>query len=226
MNQTKIQYTGSLDQLYRNDFRTFIAYNRQDVAGLSAMDDKLKMIELANTMSHMASVTFDKIFGSVAIIEQAILKELHKQGRVCFDKQKIEPSNPHRKKLDKDSVPGAFVVHPTKGLYEWVASFDINSLYPSVIRSLNLSPECVIGQFLPDRTDVKFDQHIQSGMTPTDAWAQFTGTLEYHSIIDETDDMVTLAVEDTVQQLTATGKEWKKRLRQNGWALSANGTVA
>ncbi len=225
VNQSKIQYTGSLDQLYRNDFRTFIAYNRQDVAGLSAMDDKLKMIELANTMSHMASVTFDKIFGSVAIIEQAILKELHKQGRVCFDKQKIEPSNPHHKKSDKDSVPGAFVVHPTKGLYEWVASFDINSLYPSVIRSLNLSPECVIGQFLPDRTDVKFDHYIQTGMTPTEAWAQFTGTLEYHSIIDETDDMVTLAIEDTVQQLTATGKEWKKRLRQNGWGLSANGTV-
>ena len=219
VDQRKVQYEGSLDQLYRNDFRTFIAYNRQDVAGLAAMDAKLKMIELANTMAHMAGVTFDKVFGSVAIIEQAVLRELHRQGMVCFDKN-IE-DNEHV------TVPGAFVVDPDKGLYEWVASFDINSLYPSVIRALNISPECVVGQFKPDSTDEKFDRCINQGMTPTEAWGQFTGVDEYHSIIDETDDLVTFVVEDDEDgtEIAATGKEWKKQLRDCNWALSANGTV-
>ena len=228
VKQTKVQYEGSLDQLYRNDFRTFIAYNRQDVAGLAAMDNKLKMIELANTMSHMAGVTFDKVFGSVAIIEQAVLRELHKQGMICYDK-KINENEEHH------AVPGAFVVDPDKGLYEWIASFDINSLYPSVIRALNISPECVIGQFKPVRTSEKFDRHIAQGMTPTESWAQFTGVLEYHSIIEKTDDIVTFVVEGAEDdedddesgnaEIAATGKQWNDQLRECNWALSANGTV-
>ncbi len=222
VKQTKVQYEGSLDQLYRQDFRTFIAYNRQDVAGLVAMDAKLKMIELANTMSHMAGVTFDKVFGSVAIIEQAILRELHKQGRIFFDKN-IE-DNEHV------TVPGAFVVEPHKGLYDWVAAFDINSLYPSVIRALNISPECVIGQFKPEATDAKFERHKLAGMTDTEAWGQFTGVLEYHAVIEGSDEVVTFQVEpeergDDPVEVSASGKEFKQDLADNGWILSANGTV-
>jgi len=216
VDQTKVVYEGSLDQLYRNDFRTFVAYNRQDVAGLHHMDDKLKMIELANTMVHMAGVTFDKVFGSVAIIEQAILKELHRQNMICFDRDVTD---------EHETVPGAFVIDPEKGLYEWVCSFDINSLYPSVIRALNISPECVVGQLDLSETEEKLSHHVASGMTATEAWGQFTGVLEYHHIIDETDDMVTLYLEGTDGEITALAKEWKKRIRQNGWGISANGTV-
>ena len=222
VNQRKVQYEGSLDQLYRNDFRTFIAYNRQDVAGLAAMDEKLKMVELASTMAHMASVPFNKVFGSVAIIEQAILKELHKQGMVCFDKN-IDDAE-HVK------VPGAFVVTPHKGLYDWVASFDINSLYPSVIRALNISPECVLGQFRPDKTDQKIESLMLAGMDFTEAWGQLTGALEYHDIAEESGDVVTFQIEPEErgaepEEVAATGKEWKATLRENKWALSANGTV-
>lgn len=217
VKQTKVQYEGSLDQLYRNDFRTFVAYNRQDVAGLNAMDDKLKMVELANTMVHMAGVTFDKVFGSVSIIEQAILKELHRQNYICFDKKKADSI--------ETSVPGAFVVDPNKGLYEWVCSFDINSLYPSVIRALNISPECVVGQFELPETEERFDKYVAEGMSKTEAWAQFTGVLEYHHIIDEDDDMLTLTIENSGGEITARAKDWKKRIRENGWSLSANGTV-
>jgi DNA polymerase elongation subunit (family B) len=229
VNQSKVQIDMPLDQLYRQKFRTFIAYNRQDVAGLDAMDTELKMIELANTMAHMAGVTFDKVFGSVAIIEQAVLRELHRQGKVYFDKNVDD--------REHIAVPGAFVVEPHKGLYEWVASFDINSLYPSVIRALNISPECVIGQFKPIATDARLERYYAQGMEHTEAWAQFTGTLEYHSIMDETDDMVTFVVEGVDDdeededegtgeaEIVATGKQWKEQLRTCGWSLSANGTV-
>ena len=218
VGQTKVQYEGSLDQLYRNDFRTFIAYNRQDVAGLVAMDRKLKMIDLANTMAHMAGVTFDKVFGSVAIIEQAILKELHKQNLICFDR-----SDDHED--DGLGIPGAFVVDPDAGVYDWIASFDINSLYPSVIRSLNISPERVVGQFDTPETREKLRMLLGTGMKPSEAWGHFTGVTEYHYLDDETDDMLTLKIEGTEDEFSATAKEWKARLRQNGWAVSANGTV-
>ena len=231
VEQSKVEYTGSLDVLYREDFRTFIAYNRQDVAGLEAMDSKLKMIELANTMSHMAGVTFDKVFGSVAIIEQAILRELHRQDMVYFDKKNDEHEHV--------SVPGAFVVEPHKGLYDWVASYDINSLYPSVIRALNISPECVVGQFKPTATNEKLERLFAQGLDHTEAWAQFTGTLEYHYIMDETDDIVTFVVEGANDdddeendefgasntEIAATGKQWKEQLKDCNWSLSANGTV-
>jgi DNA polymerase elongation subunit (family B) len=225
VQQNKLTYEGSLDQLYRNDFRTFIAYNRQDVAGLAAMDAKLKMVELANTMTHLAGVTFDKVFGSVAIIEQAILRELHKQDMVCFDK--------NIKDAKHEKVPGAFVVDPRKGLYDWIASFDINSLYPSVIRCLNISPECVIGQFDLSQTEDKIADLQTKGMEYTEAWGQLTGAMEYHFIADGTDDLVTLCVEKAdllsntngITQVTATGKEWKQQLRDANWSLSANGTV-
>ena len=216
VDQTKVPYEGSLDQLYRYDFRTFIAYNRQDVAGLTAVDDKLKMIELANTMAHMAGVTMDKVFGSVAIIEQAILRELHRKGLICFNKAE---------NALHETVPGAYVVEPHAGLYDWVAAYDINSLYPSVIRSLNISPECVVGQFIPERTDPVLKQYVDAGLTMSEAWRKLTGTLEYHAIMEESDELVTFVIEGSDDEITDTGKNWKERLKQQGWSLSANGTV-
>ena len=219
VNQSKIPYEGSLDELYRNDFRTFIAYNRQDVAGMTALDNKLKMIQLANAMVHMAGVTFDKVFGSVSIIEQAVLKELHKQGKICFN---------FNYKESEGSVPGAYVLAPKKGLYEWVCSFDINSLYPSVIRAINISPETLIGQFLTTRTMAEVDKFIDAGMKPSAAWGSFTGVYEYHDIINETDDPITFKIEDKDddgEEITLTAKEWKKVLKDNKWSISANGSV-
>lgn len=216
IGQSKVVYEGTLDQLYRNDFRTFVAYNRQDVAGLSKLDDSKKMIELANKMAHMAGVTFDKVTGSVSIIEQAILKTLHKQNRICFNKD--VPN-------EKEAAPGAYVVLPEKGLYEWVCSFDINSLYPSVIRALNISPEVVVGQFDLTRTEEKLTACFNLGMSPTEAWGQFTGVYEYHDLIDEKDEMLTLVLEATEEEITAPAKEWKRILKENNWSVSANGTV-
>ena len=225
IKQQKVPYEGTLDQLYRNDFRTFTAYNRQDTMGLSALDDKMKMIQLASTMAHMAGVTFDKVLGAVSIIEQAILKKLHASGRICFDRPKVRI---------KETIPGAAVIQPERGLYEWICSFDVGSLYPSIIRALNISPEVVVGQFDITRTENKVQGYIDAGEKPAEAWRHFVGTLEYHDIINESDTMLTLAIEgvdindpdsEGEGYLTATAKEWKKTLKENNWAISANGTV-
>ena len=227
INQQKVPYEGTLDELYRNDFRTFAAYNRQDTVGLSALDDKMKMIQLASTMAHMAGVTFDKVLGAVSIIEQAILKKLHASGNICFDRPKVR---------DKETIPGAAVIQPESGLYEWICSFDVGSLYPSIIRALNISPEVVMGQFDLTRTEDTVKRYIEAGETPAEAWRHFVGTLEYHDIINESDEMVTFITEgfneyeqkketDEGGHVTATAKEWKETLKENNWSVSANGTV-
>jgi len=205
-----------LDKLYREDFRTFVAYSRQDVDGLSRMDDQLQMIELASKMSHMAGVTLSKVLGSVTIIEQAILKNLHKTKRISYNKP---DSGEHH------TIPGAYVVLPVRGKYKWLCSFDIASLYPSVIRSLNISPEAVIGQFELPKTESRIAELISQGMEPPEAWGTFTGVYEYHDIVEESDEMLTFQVEDTDDAIALPAKEWKRILRKNNWGLSANGTV-
>ncbi len=229
IKQSKVQLVDSLDKVYRQKFRTFIAYNIQDVNGLSVLDDKKKMIDLANNMAHSAGVTLEKTLGSVAIIEAAVLKKLHNQGMVAFNKPEVG---------EKSVIPGAFVVKPIGGLYDWVWSIDINSLYPSIIRALNISPEVVVGQFDLTRTEEKYwalykkygggkpgNSEQKERTINAKVWAEFTGVLEYHMIIDETEDVLRLEVEDTGEFVEAPAREWKRVLRENNWTVSANGTV-
>lgn len=220
INETKVAYEGTLDQLYRNDFRRFIAYNRQDVGGLVRLDVKFKLIQLANTMAHMAGVTLDKTLGSVQIIEQAIIRRLHKKGMICFDKKENN---------EGVTIPGAYVVEPTAGMYELICSFDINSLYPSVIRAINISPEVVVGQFDLGWTETEYMKHLEAEKDASAAWGHFTGALEYHEIVNRTDKMLTFRVESTIEkdaeQITLPAHEWADILKESNWSISGNGTV-
>lgn len=217
IDENKVEYTGSLDDLWKNDFYTFTLYNRQDTVGLSKVDDKRKFITLANEMAHTACVPLKDTLGSVTIIEHAILCELHKRNRIAPDKS-------HQDKEGK--VAGAFVKLPEGGMYEWITSFDINSLYPSVIRMLNISPETVVGQMDLSRTMIKINNLIESkkARSSTEAWHHFTGVLEYHDIQEAQDDEVTLILEDG-DRITQTGAEWRDWFMKNEFAISANGTV-
>ena len=228
IKESKVPLTEDLDKVYRNTFRTFLAYNRQDVMGMVNLDKKKKLIQLANSTAHMAGVTLDKTLGTVTITEQAILRRLHRKGQICFDKTEH---------LDTGTIPGAFVVKPIGGMYDWVWSVDINSLYPSVIRAINISPEVVVGQFDLAETEAEwarlFEMYGGSNAASDQkrrqagalAWGHFTGVLEYHHIIEETDHNLTLYIEGDDEPVTATAKEWKKIIRDNNWSVSANGTV-
>lgn len=220
VNQAKVQWAGTFEDFYRNQFRTFCEYNRQDVLGLVALDKKKKFITLANDMAHLACVQMPDVLGSVAIIEQAVLLELHARGKIGPDKTIMERGGP---------VAGAFVYASKGGLYEWICSFDINSLYPSVIRLLNISPETLIGQFDTSATYKRLAQFIKDGRAEnmTEAWGLVTGVDEYHLIADDGGNpfaMLTLELVDG-SRVTKSGAEWNKHLRENGFALSANGTV-
>lgn len=217
VGQTKIAYEGSLDELYRYDLRRFSCYSRQDVMGLSAIDDKRQMIALANQMAHMAGVTLDKTLGSVAIIEQAISKELHRQGKIANDKVVAVREYP---------IPGAFVLQPRKGLYRWIGSFDFNSLYPTVIRMLNISPETIVGFVEPTETLMKLHNLMtEQKMEGAEAWSHFAGTLEYQRVVNRTDEYVSYRPEGSEEAIEVSGAELAQYLEENNYTITAFGLV-
>jgi len=145
VGENKTVYEGTLDQLYNNDFKTFIEYNRQDVALLDKLDKKLRFIDLSNELAHANTVMLQTTMGAVAVTEQAIINEAHHRGLVV----------PNRPQRDDESTQaaGAYVAFPKKGVHKWIGSMDLNSLYPSVIRALNMAPETIVGQLRPEHTD-------------------------------------------------------------------------
>lgn len=138
LGENKVVYDGSLSELYNNDFVKFVRYNIHDVTLLVRLDAKFKYIELANQMVHMATVNFDSVFGSVQLIDTAIINFAHNVKKVVVNDRTVRP--------EADPVEGAIVVTPKPGFYRWIGACDINSLYPSTIRSLNLSIEKLVGQ--------------------------------------------------------------------------------
>jgi DNA polymerase elongation subunit (family B) len=123
LGKTKTQYEGTLDQLYNNDFKKFIEYNRNDTTLLDDLDKKLKFMDLANTLAHECTVLLQTTMGAVAVTEQAIINEAHKRGMIVPNRNRDPNLN--------TQAAGAYVAYPKKGIHEWIGSLDINSLYPS-----------------------------------------------------------------------------------------------
>ena len=93
VGEKKTVYEGTLDQLYNNDFRTFIEYNRQDVALLDKLDKKLRFIDLSNELAHANTVLLQTTMGAVAVTEQAIINEAHRRGQQVPNRIKREPGS-------------------------------------------------------------------------------------------------------------------------------------
>jgi len=139
LGEKKVEYKGTLDELYNNDFELFVKYSRKDSLLLYKLDQKLKFIDLANTIAHANTVLIPKTMGAVAVTEQAIINEAHERGYIVHNKRIIPEE-------ESTQAAGAYVAYPKKGLHKWIGSYDINSLYPSVIRACNMSNETIIGQ--------------------------------------------------------------------------------
>lgn len=152
LDERKVEYEGTLDQLYNNDFKKFIAYNIQDTNLLRRLDDKLQYIDQANLLAHSNTVLLQTTMGAVAQTEQAIVNEAHRLGLIVPDKAR-----------DNTHIPaaGAYVATPVKGLHEWIGSMDLNSLYPSILRACNMSPECIVGQVRHDYTNAGLVEQIK-----------------------------------------------------------------
>ena len=219
LGETKTVYEGTLDQLYNNDFKKFIEYNRQDTMLLQKLDKKLKFIDLANTVAHENTVLIQTTMGAVAVTEQAIINEAHSKGLIV-------PSRKHREEQDTQAA-GAYVAYPKKGLHDWIGSMDINSLYPSVIRALNMGPETIVGQLRQDYTKAEIEAKMAKGDSFAAAWEGKFGSNEYEFVMngDKTNEIIVDWENGTTDVLT--GAQIFEMIFESNqpWMLSANGTI-
>lgn len=143
----KIEFDGSLNNLMKTDIKKFIEYNLHDIILVKKMNDQLQFIELAMSICHVCHVGYEEFGTSSKFLEGALLTYLRRKKLIAPNKKLNAEVNGDRDDNLNDDVgfEGAYVKDPVPGRYDWVCSADINSLYPSVIMSLNISPETKVG---------------------------------------------------------------------------------
>jgi DNA polymerase elongation subunit (family B) len=220
LGERKTQYEGTLDQLYNNDFKKFIEYNRQDTSLLDRLDKKLKFLDLANTLAHENTVLLQTTMGAVAVTEQAIINEAHRRGMVV-------PSRTKMSEREDNQAAGAYVAHPKEGLQDWIGSLDINSLYPSAIRALNMGPETIIGQLRQTMTNDHIQGLIAKGKSFAGSWEGIFAALEYTSVMNkEVGTEIVIDWENGDSDVLSAAEVYKIIYESNQpWMLSANGTI-
>jgi DNA polymerase elongation subunit (family B) len=187
----KLSYTGTLADLFITDLPLFIRYNLRDTEVLKGFEEKLGYVALANEMYHMSTGLDKHVLGTLKLAELAINNYCnHELGLRFPDMGEPETGG---------SITGAYVLEPDTGMHDWIGSIDINSLYPSAIRSINISPEKIIGQF---DDAVKAAKAIAEG--------------SYVSLV--------LTYEDNSEE-EHTADEWREILQGRKQAISGFGTV-
>ena len=220
LDERKVAYEGTLDQLYNTDFYKFIDYNRQDTMLIAKLDKKLRFIDLANEIAHDNTVLLATTMGAVAVTEQAIINEAHGRGMIVPNRKKYDDS-------ESTQAAGAYVATPKRGMHDYIGAIDINSLYPSAIRALNMGPETIVGQLRQTMTDHYIKQKMDSGSTFADAWEGLFGCLEYNSVMNlEVGTEITIDWEEGGSTVHSAADVWHLIFDSSQpWVLSANGTI-
>jgi DNA polymerase elongation subunit (family B) len=145
LGQKKLDHSefDTFKDFYTKGWQKFVEYNIIDVELVDRLEDKMKLIELALTMAYDAKVNYEDVFYQVRMWDTIIYNYLKKRDIVI----------PPKEKSDKDSkYAGAYVKEPIPGKYDWVVSFDLNSLYPHLIMQYNISPETLCEERHPSAT--------------------------------------------------------------------------
>jgi len=219
LGESKTQYEGTLDQLYNKDFSKFIEYNRQDTVLLAKLDKKLRFLDLANELAHDNTVLLQTTMGAVAVTEQAIINEAHQLGMVVPNRNRDE-------QFDTQAA-GAYVATPKAGMHDYIGAIDINSLYPSAIRALNMGPETIVGQLRPVMTEHYIKEKQTGGSSFADAWEGLFGSLEYTAVMNgEIGTEITIDWANGTSDVLSAADCWRLIFDSNKpWILSANGTI-
>lgn len=137
LGEKKLDYSehGNLHTLYQRDFEKFIDYNIKDVELVDRLEKKLRIIELVLTLAYMSKINFEDPFFQVRMWDALIYNELKSKN--------IQIPQPAISKKDA-KYEGAYVKEPRVGLYNWLGSFDLDSLYPHLIMQYNISPEMLV----------------------------------------------------------------------------------
>ena len=209
----KIEYEGSLDRLFEEDIHTFIQYNFVDVEILVELDKKLQYLALTRNLAHKGKIKYSEVYASSKIHDGAISAYLLSQNI-------IPPGRPHGEK--KLGYAGGYLFCPKAGLYKYMFDEDLTSLYPSIIMSLNIGRETIVGKIIPETLPNKLDDY-----GPYGSKADRNNYLGLNDL-KEMDPEKELIVMDPNKRgnprATVTVEKLIELIEKNKWAVAANGT--
>lgn len=158
----KIQYEGTLKDLYIKDFQKFYEYNVRDVDLVVKIEEKCKLVNLARKVAGRGLCSYSTIYSSISYLTGSLIAFAHDNMGVVFQSYLNKPNV-------KEEYEGAFVFPPVQGVYRGgIACQDFNSLYPSSLRSMNLSIETYVGKV--SKMNVLFDDFSQRAAFNKEEW--------------------------------------------------------
>ena len=164
LGERKLDYSEheTLHGLYKNDFQKFIDYNIRDVVLVNKLNDKGRLIELALTLAYVSKTNYEDVFTQVTMWDAITFNHMKAKNIIV-----PQPKD----KSKKEQYEGAYVKEPVPGMYEYVASFDLNSLYPHLIMQYNISMETLVQQYeySPEmkairQSDITVDELLAKGV--------------------------------------------------------------
>lgn len=182
----KVAQTEVIDR----SFAKFVRYSTRDSEILQGFEDKLGFCKLATTMAHTSCGMMKDVFGTLVLTDLAITLYAHKNLKRIVNDWYEKPDG---------TIKGAYVVYPRVGMHEFIGTTDFKSLYPSVIRTINISPETIRGVFTGKEED-------------------------FNSIRDQVDANLTLTLEDGTTETRHTS-EWPEILMSRKWSISGYGVA-
>lgn len=169
----KVKYSGTLQELYESDYDQYVFYNAVDAKLVQMIDRKLNTMMAFLKLGNISRVEATRAYSPIWMAESAMARENCRR-------QRVFPKTDTSKKK-REAYEGAFVHEPKTGLYQWVTSFDFASLYPTVMRQWNISPESYVKNVAPGE-EVDLEKYIK-----TASGAIFTRKEEsvFKSILEE-----------------------------------------
>ena len=191
----KIEYEGSLDRLFETDVNTFIQYNFRDVEILKVLDEKLEYLALVKNLSHKGKHNYSEVYANTKTQDGAISAYLLSQG--------IIPPAKERNPLSKKNYAGGYLFCPKAGIYNYMFDEDLTSLYPSIIMTINIGKETMVGRIIDAD-----DRNNRLGLND----------------LKRKDPSEELIIENVKRKRTKMKVgELVKFIEKNEWSISANG---
>jgi DNA polymerase elongation subunit (family B) len=200
-NLSKIEYNGSLDRLFETDKNKFIEYNFRDVEILKALDEKFNYISLTKNLAHKGKIHYDDVYQSSKIHDGAISAYL-------LSNDVIPPSR-DKNPIIKKNYAGGYLFCPKAGLYKYMFDEDLTSLYPSIIMSLNIGKETLVGRIIDFN-----DRNNRLGLNDLISNSEDT-TYQTEWFVNK----------DKFNKIKWTGNKLNQLIQQYNLAISANGVI-
>jgi len=163
----KLEYEGSLKDLYENDYYKYMLYCCIDTALVQLIDKKQRTLEIMLSISNLANIEISQALSAIRVTEGVLFREYYDNGIImCRQKTLFGGEDKTDEEQEDEELSGGYVKYPTVGLYIWIAVFDFASLYPTTMRQFNIAPESFKGMKINDSEVIL--NGIKSKILPND----------------------------------------------------------